>query len=109
MSMRIDAQLEALSRVQPVEGRIDVAVGDDENTTTTSGELFRLIFTGSTQASSEASAEAREMRAQLLTGELDDLPGLMVAGQRSGLHFDLNQAIRNRVIDAYREVKQLQV
>ena len=113
MSMRIDGHLEALSealsRVQPVQGRIDALVGDEETGSATTGELFRIIFTGSSQAGSEASAEAREMRVQLLTGQLDDLPGLMIAGQRSGLHFDLNMAIRNRIIDAYREVSQLQV
>ena len=110
--MRIDGNLEALSdalsRVQPVQGRLDITVGDEENVTT-SGELFRIIFTGTSQAGAEASAVTREMRAQLLTGQLDDLPGLMMASQHSGLHFDLNQAIRNRMIDAYREVMQMQI
>ena len=108
--MRIDERVvTALSQVQPVHGRIDAMVGEDDTGSATSGELFRITFTGTSEASAEASAVTREMRTQLLTGQLDDLPGLMVAGQRSGLHFELNQAIRNRIIDAYREVSQMQI
>ena len=108
--MRIDEQaVTALSAVKPVHGRIDALVGEDESSSTTSGDLFRIVFMGTSQAASEASAVTREMRAQLLTGQLDDLSGLMIASQRSGLHFDLNQAIRNRIIDAYREISQLSI
>jgi flagellar hook-basal body complex protein FliE len=108
--MRIGADpfLESISRIQPTQSRIDATINDNENSST-SGELFRLIFAATTKASEEASAVSREKRAQLLVGELDDLPSLMVASEKSGILFELNLNVRNKVLDAYNEIMRLQV
>ena len=49
------------------------------------------------------------MTAQLLTGQLDDLSGFMVAGEKSGILRELNMNMRNKVLDAYNEVMRMQV
>ena len=70
---------------------------------------FKNIFDDLAAASSEASAESRAKRALILTGELEDFPAAMIASERSGILFELNLNMRNKVIDAYQEILRTQV
>jgi len=70
---------------------------------------FKNIFDDLAAAASEASAESREKRALILTGELEDFPAAMIAGERSGILFELNLNMRNKVIDAYQEILRTQI
>ena len=97
------------SRLQPIQPPFDVRVGDDEPDNNVSEELFKLIFEASSKAAEEASAVTQEMTAKLLTGQLEDMPGFMIAGERSGIIRDLNMTMRNKVLDAYNEVMKFQV
>jgi flagellar hook-basal body complex protein FliE len=45
----------------------------------------------------------------LLTGNTDDLSDTMIATQKSELALDLTVAIRNKAIDAYKEIMNMQV
>jgi len=90
---------ELLNRSQP---NIDTKSGND-------GLLFKNILTDLMEASKEASAESREKTAQLLTGTLDNLPEYLIAGEKSSIMFDLNLAVRNKVLDAYSEIMKTQV
>ena len=108
--MRIEDGLrfDDLQRVQPIRPVIDVRIGDAP-IPTDSGALFRGIFEDSIQAYEEASAVSKDMTTQLLTGQLDDLSAFTVAGQKAGLMFDLNLAMRTKVLEAYNEVMRFQV
>lgn len=70
---------------------------------------FKNIFDDIAAAASEASAESRAKRAMILTGELEDFPAAMIASERSGILFELNLNMRNRVIDAYQEILRTQI
>ena len=72
-------------------------------------ELFSIVLKASTEESREASAVSREKTAELLTGQLDNLVDFKVAGEKSSILFDLNLAVRNKVLDAYNETMRLQV
>ena len=109
--MRIgdDFLLDTRSRLQPVQPVVDVRIDDGTDQNTSSGELFRAIFAASSDAFDEASAVSKEMTAQLLTGQLDDLSAFMVESQKPGILFELNLATRNKVLDAYSEIMRMQV
>jgi flagellar hook-basal body complex protein FliE len=70
---------------------------------------FGSILNDLMEASSEASAASREKTAELLTGSLDDLPAYKVTGEKSSIMFELNLTVRNKVIDAYKEVMNTQI
>ena len=46
---------------------------------------------------------------QLLTGQSDDLSGLLLDAQKAELSLSLALQIRNKVIDAYNEMMRMQV
>jgi len=82
---------------------------DTKSNDTAFKDLFSIALTASTEESREASAVSREMTAMLLTGQLDNLVDLQVAGEKSSILFDLNLTIRNKVLDAYNETMKFQV
>lgn len=45
----------------------------------------------------------------LLTGNTDDLADLMIAAQKSEIALNLTIAIRNKAIEAYKEIMNMQV
>ena len=108
--MRIgdDMLIQSMTSVQPTRSRFDVTVTDDAQNKAPEA-VFKNIFQDSWNAYEEASAVSREMTTQLMTGQLDDLPGFVLANQRSGILFDLNLTMRTKVLDAYSEIMKTQV
>ena len=52
---------------------------------------------------------AGESVEKLLTGEIKDIHDVMVAVEKAGTSFELMMEIRNKMIDAYREIMRMQV
>ena len=46
---------------------------------------------------------------KLITGEIKDIHDVMVAVQKAGTSFELMMEMRNKMIEAYREVMRMQV
>jgi flagellar hook-basal body complex protein FliE len=46
---------------------------------------------------------------ELLTGNTDDLANTMISAQKSELAVNLTVAIRNKAIEAYKEIMNMQV
>ncbi len=46
---------------------------------------------------------------RLLTGEIKDVHDVMIAVEKAGTSFELMMEIRNKMLDAYREVMRMQV
>jgi flagellar hook-basal body complex protein FliE len=108
--MRIgpDPFVELISRTQPIKLSTDEKT--DENSSKASfGEILKITMTGATDNSRALSAVSREENAKLLIGEEENLIDNLVAGQKSTLAFELNLAIRTKVIEAYNEVMRYQV
>ncbi len=46
---------------------------------------------------------------RLLTGETDNVAEVFAASNKAGVAFDLLMEVRNKLIDAYREIEQMRV
>ncbi len=46
---------------------------------------------------------------RLITGESDNVAEVFAASNRAGIAFDLLMEVRNKLVDAYREVQQMRV
>ncbi len=57
------------------------------------------------QLGDEADQEVK----RLMAGEPVELHRVIMAGQQAGLAFDLMMSVRNKVVEAYREVMRMQV
>ena len=108
--MRIgpDPFASALARTQTLQTKMITPV-DEESKSNTFGEILRITFTGTSETSRELSAQSRLATAKILTGQEDDLPANMIAAEKSGIQFELNMAIRTKVIEAYTEIMRTQV
>lgn len=45
----------------------------------------------------------------LATGKRDDVDGVIIATRKAGVAFDMLVAVRNKVMEAYDEIKQIRV
>jgi len=70
---------------------------------------FSNILSESMRNAVEMEAADRASTVELLTGQADDLSGLMLDMQKAELSLNLTLQIRNRVIDAYNEIMRMQV
>lgn len=53
--------------------------------------------------------EANSGVQRLLTGETDNVAEVFAASNKAGIAFDLLMEVRNKLIDAYREIQQMRV
>jgi len=109
--MRIDNSFFATSRIGPTLEQ--TAVGKSENETETENKGFaggfEKIFDDLWKATAETSAESRVETTKLVIGELDDLPRMQVAGEKSSIMFEYNLTVRNKVLDAYSDIMKTSV
>ena len=70
---------------------------------------FADVLSGSFKTAAQADTADKASALQLLTGQSDDLPGLLLDAQKAELSLNLALQIRNKVIDAYNEIIRMQV
>ena len=85
--------------------RINAAAAGQE----VSGSSFANTLKGFVEDVNRLQNESGEMVNKLLTGEIKDVHDVMVALQKAGTSFELMMEVRNKMIDAYREVMRMQV
>jgi len=108
-NMRIDNSFLAANRIGPSLEPVKVNKSEDEGEKKGFAGGFEKIFDDLWKATAEASAPSRADTAKLLMGELEDLPGMQVTGEKSSIMFEYNLTIRNKIIDAYTEILRTSV
>jgi flagellar hook-basal body complex protein FliE len=76
----------------------------------TGGESdFKNILTEALDKFERVGDENAQSTLDLLTGNTDDLSGTMITAQKSEIAVNLTVAIRNKAIEAYKEIMNMQV
>lgn len=70
---------------------------------------FKDIIGGQIDKLNNSQLKADEMTEALIKGEVDDLHAVMIATEEAGLTLDLALEIRNKVVEAYKEINQIQL
>lgn len=70
---------------------------------------FTDILSEAINSAQQAEVSAEDENAALLTGETDDLHTPLIEAQKAELALDLAIQIRNKVINAYNQVMNMQV
>jgi flagellar hook-basal body complex protein FliE len=68
---------------------------------------FKDVLRGAVDEVNRAQSEATMAVEDLQTGRRDDIEGVMLAAQKADNAFKMLQALRNKVMEAYEEVKQM--
>ena len=79
------------------------------NTSSGTGSNFGDILTDALQNAIQQEASDKINTAQLLTGENTEIHDAMIQAQKAELALTLTIQIRNKVLDAYKEIMQMQV
>lgn len=73
------------------------------------GPDFKKVFLDSINEVNKAQQEAEQAAEQLATGERSDVENVVLATQKADNAFKMLQALRNKVVEAYDEIKQVRV
>ncbi len=76
-----------------------------EDTTSSFGETLSKAITDVNALQTEAGRQAEK----LVSGEAVDLHEVMIAAEKARTSFDLLMEIRNKTVEAYREIMRMQV
>ncbi len=71
------------------------------------GASFKDVLLQNLNEVNKAQQEATQAVTDLTTGKRSDLEGVISATQKADDAFRMLQALRNRVMDAYEEIKQI--
>lgn len=73
------------------------------------GPKFRDLLMENLKSVNKLQQDATRAIEDLQTGKRDDLEGVMIATQKADTAFKMLLATRNKVLDAYEEIKQIRV
>jgi flagellar hook-basal body complex protein FliE len=78
-------------------------------TAPTGGKEFQSYLLDSLAKVNELQNSADEGVQKLMTGQTDNVAEALSASRKAGIAFDLLMEIRNKLMDAYTELKQMRV
>lgn len=73
------------------------------------GTDFRQELLAEMKKVNEMQRDATQATNDLLTGQRDDVEGVMIAAQKADSAFRMLLALRNKAVDAYDEVRNIRV
>lgn len=74
-----------------------------------SAKGFQALLMENLHEVNRLQREADQGVAALMTGETDDVAEVMTAVNKAGIAFDLLMEVRNKLLDAYREIQEMRV
>lgn len=95
--------------INPVTGQAQPGAKADTKGEAVEGKDFKSILLDNLNEVNRLQAEADEGVQKLLTGETDNVAEVFTAVNKAGVAFDLLMQVRNRLVDAYREIQQMRV
>ncbi|MEL4106735.1 flagellar hook-basal body complex protein FliE [Oscillospiraceae bacterium WX1] len=76
---------------------------------TTSDSGFKQALSSALDRFEQVGDENAQSTLDLLTGNTDDLSNTMIAAQKSEISLNLTVALRNKAVEAYKEIMNMQV
>lgn len=73
------------------------------------GPSFRDVLQDTLREADRLQQDATKAVEDLSTGRRDDLEGVISAAQKADIAFKMVQSLRNKVMQAYEEIKQMRV
>ena len=74
-----------------------------------SGTSFQDMLSNAIESADNLSTVSANNTQALLSGEVDDIAQVMIDGQKAELALNMVIQVRNKVVDAYNEIMNMQV
>lgn len=98
-----------LGAFDPLRGVNTTATNPVGKSAQVEGKDFKSFLMESLEKVNQLQQDADAGVQKLLTGETDNVAEVFSASKKAGIAFDLLMEIRNKLLDAYSEVKQMRV
>lgn len=94
-----------INSIQSPEFTKMTSLRESVKTTETS---FSDVLNGMINEVQSASDQSKSLSNQLMTGEVDNLHDVFIAGSKSELTLNMAIEVKNRVLEAYKEIMRIQ-
>lgn len=101
-----------INQTQNLAETVLAPLKNDSNRKTSVAEVsqsFSSFLKDSIDQVNRQQLESKMMSEKLLTGEIEDIHQVTIAGQKALLGLQLTLQVRNKVIEAYQEVMRMQI
>ena len=98
-----------ISRIGQISGQFPREIQRGDNQGKTEGPSFGDTLKGLVGDVDNLQKTAEETSRRMLTGQIEDVHQVMVAMEEAQTSFQLMMEIRNKIVDAYKEVMRMQV
>lgn len=101
-----------LPNIGPIQGKFPSELprpDETKRTGKTEGEGFGSTLKGLIGDVDKMQKTAEESTRRMLTGQIEDVHQVMVAVEEAQTSFQLMMEIRNKIVEAYKEVMRMQV
>ncbi|WP_018922558.1 flagellar hook-basal body complex protein FliE [Salsuginibacillus kocurii] len=72
-------------------------------------ESFKQAFQEALEGVNDSQLHSEDMTKRLAAGDVDNIHDVTIAAQKADITFQTTAEVRNRVIEAYQEVMQMQI
>lgn len=79
------------------------------NTNIDRGNSFKDFLKESLESVNSLQIESDNMKKNMVLGDVENLHEVMIASEKAGIALQMTLTIRNKVIDAYKEIMRMQV
>ena len=97
-----------ISQINSLISSLNSTTGSS-NSNATTGSSFTDILSDAIGSAQDSESSVQAENTALLTGETDDLHTPIIEAQKAELSLSLAIQIRNKVVDAYNQVMNMQV
>lgn len=98
--------------INPVSSRILGRVAESESVSKvneTTSDNFSNILSEALETAAETDKSDKVSALELLSGQSDDFSGLMLDAQKAEIALNLAIQLRNKVLDAYKEIMNMSI
>lgn len=81
----------------------------DEDLESKNDNQFSLFLNKALDKVNELQLESDEYKRLLITGDVDNLHDVTIAQEKANVSLQLTLSIRNKVVEAYREIMRMQI
>ncbi len=99
--------VESISPIGGPEGQVPIKPSGKPDAA--GGQSFKELLTDSIKRVNEMQLEADQAINRLATGETENIAEVMTAVEKADLAFRLLMQIRNKLVEAYEEIRQMRI
>ena len=101
--------LSSLSGLSSLNGSSDALTGSSALSNSDSDTSFADILSDALSLVNETEAGSSQASLDLLTGNTDNLASSLITTEKAEIALSLTVAIRNKAVDAYKEIMNMQI